>query len=216
MILVIDNYDSFVHNLARYVHQLRVETIVRRNDAIGIDEIRALRPEAIILSPGPCTPNESGVCLEVVQQLGDSTPILGVCLGHQAIVAALGGSIVRADRPMHGRASGVRHSGERIFHDVPSPFQVGRYHSLIAERASLPRCLRIDAETDEGTVMAVSHESWPLFGVQFHPESVLTEHGYRLLANFLSAAGLGATQEIPQAIAHEAAQVEERFWSSQP
>lgn len=216
MILVIDNYDSFVHNLARYVRQLGAETLVRRNDAIGVAEIRALRPEAIVLSPGPCTPNESGVCLEIVHQLGDSIPILGVCLGHQAIVAALGGNVVRADRPMHGRASSVRHCGERMFQDVPSPFQVGRYHSLVAERASLPSCLRIDAETEEGTVMAVSHESWPLFGVQFHPESVLTEHGYRLLANFFRAAGLGSKQEIPNAIASEGALVEERFGSGQP
>lgn len=216
MILVIDNYDSFVHNLARYLRQLGQPTLVRRNDAIDIAEIHSLQPEAIVLSPGPCTPNESGVCLEIVRQLGDSIPILGVCLGHQAIVSALGGNIVRADRPMHGQASSVQHVGERIFQDVPSPFQVGRYHSLIAERASLPSCLRVDAETVDGTVMAVSHERWPLFGVQFHPESVLTEHGYRLLANFFTAAGLGTKQQIPEAIQQGAARVEDRFWSGQP
>ncbi|PQO41935.1 anthranilate synthase component II [Blastopirellula marina] len=190
MILVIDNYDSFVHNLARYVRQLGQETIVRRNDAIELDEIRALDPAAILLSPGPCTPTESGVCLDVVAQLAATTPILGVCLGHQAIVAALGGQIVRAAQPMHGRASPVQHAGEGLFRDIPSPFQVGRYHSLIAEATSLPTCLRVDATTIDGTIMAVSHETWPLFGVQFHPESVLTQHGYRLLANFLQIAGL--------------------------
>ncbi|RCS53861.1 aminodeoxychorismate/anthranilate synthase component II [Bremerella cremea] len=197
MILVIDNYDSFVHNLARYVRQLGQETVVRRNDAITIEQIRALQPEAILLSPGPCTPTESGVCLEVVTQLAATTPILGVCLGHQAIVAALGGKVVRAAQPMHGRASLVQHTGEGLFRDVPSPFQVGRYHSLIAAAESLPAGLRVDATTAEGTIMAVSHEAWPLFGVQFHPESVLTQHGYRLLANFLQIAGLACESDLP-------------------
>lgn len=190
MILVIDNYDSFVHNLARYFRQLGQETVVRRNDAISLDEVRDLNPTAIVLSPGPCTPNESGICLELVVQLGESIPMLGVCLGHQAIVAALGGKIVRADRPMHGRASQINHGGEGLFNALPSPLQVGRYHSLVAEAESLPSSLRIEAQTDDGTIMAVSHQSWPLVGVQFHPESVLTEHGYAMLNNFLRTAGV--------------------------
>lgn len=195
MILVIDNYDSFVHNLARYVRQLGQETVVRRNDAIGIGEIRELKPSAIVLSPGPCTPTESGICQDLVVQLSATTPILGVCLGHQAIVAALGGKVVRAAHPMHGRASLVKHNGEGLFAGVPSPFQVGRYHSLIAERDSLPDSLRIDATTEAGTIMAVSHTDWPLYGVQFHPESVLTQHGYQLLANFLRIAGLSVPEK---------------------
>lgn len=194
MILVIDNYDSFVHNLARYFTQLGQTAVVCRNDAISIDEIRQMAPRAIVLSPGPCTPKQSGICLEVVRQFGSSLPILGVCLGHQSLVAALGGNIVRAATPMHGRSSVIEHSGKRIFEGLPSPFQVGRYHSLIAEAESLPDCLQIDAKTPDGTIMAVSHRSWPLFGVQFHPESVLTEHGYPLLVNFLRIAGLNADE----------------------
>jgi len=200
MILVIDNYDSFVHNLARYVRQLGPEVIVRRNDAISIDEIRQIKPDAIVLSPGPCTPTESGICLEVVRQLHDEVPILGVCLGHQAIVEALGGRIVRAARPMHGQASQITHDGQGVFHDLPSPMQVGRYHSLIAEAASLPDCLQVNAQTEEGTIMAVSHTSLPVVGVQFHPESVLTEHGYAMLANFLQMAGLASPAKVEVAM----------------
>lgn len=196
MILVIDNYDSFVHNLARYFRQLGQETNVRRNDAITIDEIQQLEPDAIVLSPGPCTPTESGVCLEVVRKLQTTVPILGVCLGHQAIVAALGGKVVRSNRPLHGQASQITHNAKGVFRDIPSPMQVGRYHSLVAEAASLPACLRVDAQTEDGTIMAVSHVSLPVVGVQFHPESVLTEHGYALLANFLRMAGLPSAPEV--------------------
>ncbi|QDU75570.1 Aminodeoxychorismate/anthranilate synthase component 2 [Bremerella volcania] len=196
MILVIDNYDSFVHNLARYFRQLGQEVRVCRNDAITIDQIKQMQPAAIVLSPGPCTPTESGVCLDVVGQLHLAVPILGVCLGHQAIVEALGGRVVRSNRPMHGQASRITHDGGGVFRGLPSPMQVGRYHSLIAERESLPACLRIDAQTDDGTIMAVSHEALPVVGVQFHPESVLTEHGYALLANFLQMAGLPSTANV--------------------
>lgn len=190
MILVIDNYDSFVHNLARYFVQLGQDTVVRRNDAISMDGIVQLNPAAIVLSPGPCTPNEAGICREIVTQMAASVPILGVCLGHQAIVAALGGRVIRAAKPMHGRASSITHRGEGLFDGLPSPFQVGRYHSLIADVETLPDGLQIDATAPDGTIMAVSHREWPLYGVQFHPESVLTEHGYRLLTNFLTSAGL--------------------------
>ncbi|MEW4453652.1 aminodeoxychorismate/anthranilate synthase component II [Bremerella sp. JC817] len=200
MILVIDNYDSFVHNLARYFRQLGQKTVVRRNDAITLEEIKLLKPDAIVLSPGPCTPNESGICLDVVRQLGATVPILGVCLGHQAIVAALGGNVVRAAAPMHGRSSPITHDEGKLFAGLPSPFAVGRYHSLIAERSSLPDCLRIDAETDDGTIMAVSHVEWPLVGVQFHPESVLTDHGYAMLANFLRFAGQTPAADVGSAM----------------
>ncbi len=190
MILVIDNYDSFVHNLARYFVQLGQDTVVRRNDAISLEGVRQLAPAAIILSPGPCTPDEAGICREIVAELAGSFPILGVCLGHQAIVAALGGRVIRAGKPMHGRASAITHRSEGLFDGLPSPFQVGRYHSLIVEADTLPESLQIDATAADGTIMAVSHREWPLYGVQFHPESVLTEYGYRLLANFLKSAGL--------------------------
>ncbi len=216
MILVIDNYDSFVHNLARYLRQLGQETLVRRNDALGLAEVRRLRPQAIVLSPGPCTPNESGICQEIVRSMGPSVPVLGVCLGHQAIVAALGGKIVRAARPLHGQASPVRHTGQEIFETVPSPFQVGRYHSLVAQRASLPACLQVDAEAeDDGEIMAVSHQQWPVVGVQFHPESVLTEHGYLLLANFLRMAGV-VTGPVPVSCQGQTAETppSEPYWSS--
>lgn len=196
MILVIDNYDSFVHNLARYFRQLGQEVFVRRNDAITIEEIKQVQPDAIVLSPGPCTPTESGICLDVVRHLQAAVPILGVCLGHQAIVEALGGRVVRSNRPMHGQASQITHDGLGVFRELPSPMQVGRYHSLIAEKDSLPACLQVDAQTDDETIMSVSHESLPVVGVQFHPESVLTEHGYTLLANFLQMADLAAPNKV--------------------
>ncbi|MFN3148726.1 anthranilate synthase component II [Bremerella sp.] len=196
MILVIDNYDSFVHNLARYFRQLGQEVLVRRNDAISIEVIQEIKPDAIVLSPGPCTPTESGICLDVVRHLHSAAPILGVCLGHQAIVEALGGRVIRSNRPIHGQASRITHEGCGVFRELPSPMHVGRYHSLIAERESLPACLRIDAQTDDRIIMAVSHETLPIVGVQFHPESVLTEHGYGLLANFLQMAGLSAKTKV--------------------
>ena len=192
MILLIDNYDSFVFNLARYFRELNCEVVVVRNDALSINEIVAMQPEAIVLSPGPCTPNEAGICLEVVRQLGSTMPILGVCLGHQAIAAALGGDVVRAPEPVHGRVSLVEHSGERIFAELPNPLIATRYHSLVVPEGTLPRCLRVTARTKSADrlVMGLEHTEWPMFGLQFHPESVLTSGGHRLLQNFLVAAGL--------------------------
>ncbi|QDT56493.1 Aminodeoxychorismate synthase component 2 [Caulifigura coniformis] len=189
MILLIDNYDSFVFNLARYVEELGVETQVVRNDAITVEAIERLQPQAIILSPGPCGPRDSGVCLDVVAQLGPSIPILGVCLGHQAIAYALGGRVVESGQPVHGHSSLVRHTGEGLFAGLPSPLQVGRYHSLVAEPDSLPADLEVTARTEDGVVMAIRHRKWPLSAVQFHPESVLTVGGHTMLANFLTGAG---------------------------
>ena len=190
MLLLIDNYDSFVYNLARYFVELGCETQVIRNDATTIAEIRKIAPRAIVISPGPCTPAEAGISIELIRELSDSIPMLGVCLGHQAIAAALGGKIVRAPEPVHGRTSLVKHSGTNLFKGLPTPLRVGRYHSLIVEEASLPTELTITARTNDGVPMAIQHHVRPLFGVQFHPESVLTQHGRLLLANFLNLAGL--------------------------
>ncbi|MBL9083874.1 MAG: aminodeoxychorismate/anthranilate synthase component II [Planctomycetales bacterium] len=197
MILLIDNYDSFVHNLARYVRRLGTDTRVVRNDAATVDEIRAMKPCAIILSPGPCAPRQAGCSLDVVRRLGEEVPILGICLGHQALAEGLGGRIVRSPMPVHGRTATIRHDGSRLFDGLPSPLRVARYHSLCAEPAKLPESLRVTATTDDGVVMAVEHRTLPLFGVQFHPESVLTEGGYRLLANFLTIAGLVPPAHLP-------------------
>lgn len=186
MVLLIDNYDSFVHNLARYVRELGETTAVYRNDAITLDEIAALAPSHIIVSPGPGTPREAGISNDVIVSFGARAPILGVCLGHQCLAAALGGEVVRADRPRHGKTSPIHHSGEGIFAGLPSPFQATRYHSLLVTRAGLPECLEVVATTPEDEIMAVRHRGLPIWGVQFHPESVLTEHGYALLRNFLS------------------------------
>ncbi|MGH7545294.1 MAG: anthranilate synthase component II [Gemmatimonadota bacterium] len=185
MILVIDNYDSFVYNLARYVHELGAEACVRRNDAITVEEALDLTPSHVILSPGPCTPREAGVSNAIVEALGPTTPILGVCLGHQCIGAVYGGLVVRAGRPMHGKTSLIRHDGAGVFEGIPDPFRATRYHSLIVDRPSVPACLEVMAWTDEGEVMALRHREHPVVGVQFHPESVLSEHGYDLLRNFL-------------------------------
>lgn len=185
MILLIDNYDSFVYNLARYFQQLGKQTLVVRNDMISIDEIESLTPEKIVLSPGPCTPNEAGISLDIVNMLAPTIPILGVCLGHQVIGQCYGGKITKAKQPMHGKASIIHHQGDGLFRNIPQQLTVGRYHSLIIERESLPSCLNVTAETDSGEIMAVRHNTFPLFGVQFHPESVLTQDGYQLLRNFL-------------------------------
>jgi anthranilate synthase/aminodeoxychorismate synthase-like glutamine amidotransferase len=185
MILLIDNYDSFVWNLARYVSELGHPRIVVRNDATSLDDIAALAPSHIIISPGPCTPAEAGISNAVVGAFGRRTPILGVCLGHQCIGAALGGKVERARRPMHGKTSLVRHDGAGVFAGLPSPLRVTRYHSLIVEDEGLPAELEVTARSEEGEIMALAHREHPIVGVQFHPEAVLTEHGHDLLRNFL-------------------------------
>jgi len=185
MILLIDNYDSFVYNLARYVRELGDECVVYRHDAISLDEVAAARPSHIIISPGPCTPAEAGISVDVVRRFGATTPILGVCLGHQCIGTAYGAGIVRANRPMHGKASRIEHDGRGIFTGLPNPFHAGRYHSLVVARAGLPADLLVTAIAEDGEIMAVRHARHPVVGLQFHPESVLTEHGYRLLQAFL-------------------------------
>ena len=195
MILLIDNYDSFVFNLARYFRELSCAVEVVRNDRTTVDEIAALRPEAIVLSPGPCTPLEAGICVEVVRRLGPTIPLLGVCLGHQAIAAALGAEVVRAPEPIHGRTSLVDHDQQRLFSGLPNPLTATRYHSLIVPEATLPSCLRATARTSDGLLMGMEHLDWPTFGLQFHPESVLTCGGHRLLENFLSLAGLRPKRE---------------------
>jgi anthranilate synthase/aminodeoxychorismate synthase-like glutamine amidotransferase len=183
MILLIDNYDSFVHNLARYVGELGRERRVERNDALGVERISDLRPEAIIISPGPCTPNEAGISLDVVRRLGAGVPILGVCLGHQCVGQAYGGVIKRAERPVHGATSLIGHDSEGLFQGLPNPLQAARYHSLIVEGPNDTE-IRVTATSETGEIMALAHRRHPVFGVQFHPESVLTEHGHALLSNF--------------------------------
>jgi para-aminobenzoate synthetase component 2 len=186
MILVIDNYDSFVHNLARYVRELGGDAVVRRNDEVTLAEIEALAPSHIILSPGPCSPDEAGISTDVVRRFGPSTPILGVCLGHQCIGAAYGADIVRAGRPVHGRTSPVTHDGSSLFTGLPSPLRAARYHSLVIARSSLPAVLReIASAADDGEIMAVEHRTHSVVGVQFHPESAASEYGYTMLDRFL-------------------------------
>jgi len=185
MILLIDNYDSFVYNLARYVRELGETPVVCRNDGLTIDEIERMAPSHIVISPGPCSPNEAGISIEVVRRFGPSIPVLGVCLGHQVIGAAFGAAIVRARQPMHGKVSPIHHDGTGIFTGVPSPFDATRYHSLAVSSSSLPPVLRVTATADDGEIMALEHREHPVVGVQFHPESALTEHGYRLLDRFL-------------------------------
>jgi anthranilate synthase/aminodeoxychorismate synthase-like glutamine amidotransferase len=187
MILVIDNYDSFTYNLVQYLGELGAQIEVRRNDKITLDEIAALRPERIVLSPGPCTPNEAGVCVPLIQRFAGQIPILGVCLGHQSIGAAFGGEVIRNNRIMHGKTSRIHHQGVGVFRDLPNPFVATRYHSLVIQRDLLPACLEITAETEEGEIMGVRHREFAVEGVQFHPESALTQSGKDLLRNFLSS-----------------------------
>jgi anthranilate synthase/aminodeoxychorismate synthase-like glutamine amidotransferase len=219
MILLIDNYDSFVYNLARYFVELGCATRVVRNDAVTVAEIALLAPRAIVISPGPCTPNEAGVSLQLIRGLGSRIPTLGVCLGHQALAAALGGNVIRAPEPVHGRTTLVRHNGHRLFSGLPDPLRATRYHSLIVEESSLPAELRIVARTVDGLPMALEHTAWPAFGVQFHPESVLTESGHRLLANFLTMAGLPVGKfpagDIPTD-ASEGRNPEDVWWATKP
>ena len=185
MIVIIDNYDSFVYNLYQYLGEMGVPTQVFRNDKITLDEIEALKPTHIILSPGPCTPNEAGICLDVIRYFSDRVPILGVCLGHQAIAQAFGGTVIRAKKPMHGKTSEISHTHEGVFHQIKSPLTVTRYHSLIVERETLPDCFSITAETDDGVIMGIKHKTLGVEGVQFHPEAILTECGKDMLRNFV-------------------------------
>ena len=195
MLLVLDNYDSFTYNLVQYLGELGAELEVRRNDAIGVEQIGELAPTGIVISPGPCAPRQAGISVEAIRRWGSSIPILGVCLGHQAIGEAYGGAVVRADRVMHGKTSRVQHDGSGVFAGLPSPMEVMRYHSLIVERDSMPSCLEIIAvaEDDQREIHAVRHREHPVHGVQFHPESVMTPRGKDLLANFLTLAGVQAT-----------------------
>jgi anthranilate synthase/aminodeoxychorismate synthase-like glutamine amidotransferase len=188
MILMIDNYDSFTYNLVQYISQLGGEVTVYRNDAITADDIGAMAPEMIVVSPGPCTPTEAGISVETIRRFHRHIPILGVCLGHQAIGQAFGGRVIRAKRVMHGKTSPVSHDGKTVFAGIPNPFTVGRYHSLIVERENLPDCLEISAETAEGEIMGLRHRSLPVEGIQFHPESILTPAGMAIIGNFLSLA----------------------------
>ncbi len=189
VIAVIDNYDSFVFNLVQALGSMGETVRVFRNDAIDVAGLRALRPDALVLSPGPGRPEDAGVTVAAIRELSSSVPTLGVCLGHQAIASAFGGRVVRADEPRHGKSSEVEHDGAGLFEGLASPFQAGRYHSLVAERASLPASLRVTAWTGDGAVMALGHVERPLFGVQFHPESILTPLGSKVLANFIRLAG---------------------------
>ncbi len=186
MILMIDNYDSFVYNLAQYLREMGREVMVRRNDAITPDQVERLGPDSIIISPGPCTPEEAGVSLELVGRFAGSIPILGVCLGHQAIGQAFGGRVVRAGRPMHGKTSFIRHDGRGVFTGLPQGLAAGRYHSLLVSPEGLPDCLEVTALTDQGEIMGLRHREYYVEGVQFHPESILTPHGKAMLANFLN------------------------------
>jgi anthranilate synthase/aminodeoxychorismate synthase-like glutamine amidotransferase len=185
MVLVIDNYDSFTYNLVQYLGEMQVELQVHRNDQISLAHIRALRPERILISPGPCSPREAGLSNEIIRAFGPHVPLLGVCLGHQCIGHTFGAEIVVNYRIMHGKTSPIRHHGQDLFAGLPNPFLATRYHSLVIKRDTLPACLEITAETDEGEIMAVRHRAFPIWGVQFHPESILTEHGRAMLANFL-------------------------------
>lgn len=187
MLLLIDNYDSFTYNLAHYLGELGAEVDVRRNDALTAAEALALKPSHIVLSPGPCGPEQAGICLDVIKLAADTrTPLLGVCLGHQSIGHAFGGKVKRASLPMHGKVSAIRHDGDSVFRGLPTPFNATRYHSLIVERNSMPEDLIITAETDDETVMGLRHALLPIHGVQFHPESIATEHGHMMLKNFLA------------------------------
>ena len=188
MIVLIDNYDSFTFNLVHYLGGLGADVVVHRNDKISVDEVIALQPEGVVLSPGPCTPNEAGICLDLIDKASDTIPILGVCLGHQAIGQAFGGKVIRAPQMVHGKLSQITHDASGVFRGINGPFQATRYHSLIVERATMPAELKVNAQTADGLVMGMAHKSLPLHGVQFHPESIASEHGHLMLRNFLDIA----------------------------
>ena len=195
MLLLIDNYDSFTYNLVHFLGDLGARCAVHRNDQITVDEAMALKPDGIVLSPGPCTPNEAGICMDLIKAAAKAqVPLFGVCLGHQAIGQVFGGKVVRAPVPMHGKLSGVNHTGQSVFEDVPSPFEATRYHSLIVERQGLPAALRVTAWTEDGLIMGLAHRDRPVHGVQFHPESIASESGHALLKNFLA---LATAESVP-------------------
>jgi anthranilate synthase component 2 len=185
MIMLLDNYDSFTYNLYQYLSELGAKVLVKRNDEVSVGDVAALAPEKIVISPGPCTPTEAGISVALIRELGDTTPILGVCLGHQAIGAAYGGAVVRAPQVMHGKISAIHHAGAGVFAGLPQPFQATRYHSLIVRRDDLPACLEVTAWTADGLIMGLRHRDLPVEGVQFHPESIMTEAGKALLRNFI-------------------------------
>ncbi len=210
MIILIDNYDSFTFNLVHYLGGLGADVVVHRNDRISVDDVMALEPEGVVLSPGPCTPNEAGICLDLIAEASATIPMLGVCLGHQAMGQAFGGKVIRAPQMVHGKVSQINHDASGVFRGINGPFQATRYHSLIVERATMPRALKVNAQTADGLVMGMMHESLPLHGVQFHPESIASEHGHLMLRNFLDIAaawniahGRASTaQRAKQAAAH--------------
>jgi anthranilate synthase component 2 len=186
MLLLIDNYDSFTYNLVHYLGELGADVEVRRNDALDVQAAMAMRPEAILLSPGPCDPSQAGICLALTEAAAETDiPLMGVCLGHQTIGEAFGGKVIRADEIVHGKMGSIRHQGKTLFKGLPSPFEATRYHSLTVERATLPDCLEITADLEDGTIMGLSHKTKPIHGVQFHPESIRSEHGHAMLQNFL-------------------------------
>ncbi|MFN4281942.1 MAG: anthranilate synthase component II [Alphaproteobacteria bacterium] len=190
MFLLIDNYDSFTYNLVHYLGEEGAEIVVQRNDALTADEALALKPQGIVLSPGPCDPDKAGICLDLIGKAAAAKlPLLGVCLGHQAIGQAFGGQVIRAPEPMHGKVSAIRHGGKGVFSGLPTPFEATRYHSLIVEKSTLPAVLETTAETSDGLIMGLQHKELPIHGVQFHPESIASQHGHQLLRNFLTLAG---------------------------
>jgi anthranilate synthase component II len=204
MIVLIDNYDSFTFNLFHYFGGLGADVAVHRNDKIKVDDVVALDPDAIVLSPGPCTPNDAGICLDVIDKTAATIPILGVCLGHQAIGQAFGGNVVRAPVPVHGKLSEIRHQGEGVFHGINAPFKATRYHSLVVEQSTFPKDLKVTAETDDELVMGLAHRTLPVHGVQFHPESIASEHGHLLLRNFLDIAAAWNTSTGRRPAGHRA------------
>jgi anthranilate synthase component 2 len=204
MLILIDNYDSFTYNLVHYLGELGGECRVFRNDKITAAEVMALKPDGIVLSPGPCTPNEAGICLELIEKAGPAIPLLGVCLGHQAIGQAYGGKVVRAPVPMHGKLSEIGHTAKGLFKGLPRKFAVTRYHSLIVERKTLPADLAVTAKTADGLIMGLMHKTYPVHGVQFHPESIASEHGHALLANFLELAGIAPRRRNAKPARHAA------------
>jgi anthranilate synthase component 2 len=188
MFLLVDNYDSFTYNLYHYLAELGVEVVVRRNDSLSVEDVISMAPTGVVLSPGPCTPDEAGICLDLVKAAGDRIPMMGVCLGHQTIGQAFGGKVIRAPHPMHGKVSQVFHRARGVFSGLPNGFRATRYHSLIVEAATLPACFAVTAETEDGLIMGLEHKALPLHGVQFHPESIESEHGHKILQNFINIA----------------------------